>query len=85
MKTNVQKRIQTFLTSEEGKVGIKAPLTLGIATGSILMAQAIIGPTPALACGGNDDCRIGEVCGEQCFGPPDENGDETCIVTCYTP
>ena len=43
MKTNLRGKIREFIQSEEGKVGIKSPLTLGVATGSILLAQAIVG------------------------------------------
>ena len=48
MKTNLRGKIRDFIQSEEGKVGVKAPLTLGVATGGILLAQAIIGtPRPS--------------------------------------
>ena len=60
MKTNLREKIRGFLVSEEGKVGLKGPLTLGIATGSVLLAQAIVG-TPHAEAGGpcwNDwQCR----------------------------
>ncbi len=62
MKTNLRGRIREFVQSEEGKVGIKSPLTLGIATASLLAAQAIVGTTPALACLGDTDCGDGEAC-----------------------
>ena len=45
MKTNLRGKIREFVQSEEGKVGVKSPLTLGIATGSVLLAQAIVGTT----------------------------------------
>ena len=64
MKTNLRGKIREFVHSEEGKVGIKSPLTLGIATGGLLVAQAIVGPTPALAgCLGDTDCGDGFICG----------------------
>ena len=62
MKTNLRGRIREFVQSEEGKVGIKSPLALGVATGSILLAQAIIGTTPALACIADNECRADEAC-----------------------
>ena len=40
MKTNLRGKIREFIHSEEGKVGIKTPLALGIATSSVLLAQA---------------------------------------------
>ena len=45
MKTNLRGKIREFVQSEEGKVGIKSPLTLGAAVGSVLLAQAIVGNT----------------------------------------
>ena len=41
MKANLRGRIQEFLTSEEGKVSAKAPLSLGVVSGSFWLAQAI--------------------------------------------
>ena len=65
MKKNVRDRIQTFLASEEGRVSVKAPLTLGVATGSILLATAIVGTPNADACGaGGIPCPAGQVCDE---------------------
>ena len=76
MKTNLRARIREYITSEEGKVGIKSPLALGIATGSTLLAHAIISPTSAMACVRHDDCPGGrcevvEVCIE-------DDGGRTC-------
>ena len=48
MKNNLRGKIREFIASEEGKVGVKAPLTLGVAT-SVLLANAIVGATPAEA------------------------------------
>ena len=45
MKNNsVRRRIRHFLKSEEGRVGVKSPLTLGVASASVLLAQAIVTP-----------------------------------------
>ena len=38
MKNNLRGKIREFIASEEGKVGVKGPLTLGVATGSVLLA-----------------------------------------------
>lgn len=64
MKDSIQGRIRTFLASEEGKVGVKGPLTVGMATGSVLFAQTIIGTPQADACpcGGGVPCPAGQVC-----------------------
>lgn len=67
MKNNIRSKISGFLTSEEGRVSTKAPLTLGVATGSVLLAQMML-PSAAqahLECEGNADCTVeGEVCEE---------------------
>ncbi|MCE2416671.1 hypothetical protein J4G07_22065 [Candidatus Poribacteria bacterium] len=59
MKTNLRGKIREFVQSEEGKVGIKSPLTL--------LAQAIIG-TPDADAG---LCRKPEHCmpPKACRGP----------------
>ena len=60
MNNNFRGKIRDFIASEEGKVGLKAPLTLGIATGSVLLANAIVGTTPAEAggpCWTDWECR----------------------------
>ena len=65
MKKNIRSKISDFLTSEDGRVSTKAPLTLGIATGSVLLAQ-MMHPSPAdahLECEDHEDCTIeGEAC-----------------------
>ncbi len=64
MKKNLRGKIREFVQSEEGKVGVKSPLTLGAAVGSVLLAQAIIGTPQAEAkpCNNNDECGAGYVC-----------------------
>ena len=60
MKNNLRGKIREFIASEEGKVGVKAPLTLGVATGSVLLVNAIVATTPAAAgspCDDDDDCN----------------------------
>ena len=79
MKNNsIRRRIRHFLKSEEGRVGVKSPLTLGIASASVLLAQAIVTP-PAqahLTCTPyGDDCAEGEYCIVWC----DEWSVGTCI------
>ncbi len=79
MKNNLRGKIREFVQSEEGKVGVKSPLALGMATGSVLLAQAIIGPTQAMACMDNNGCAGDEECvgvDEFCW---EHNGMETCI------
>ena len=66
MKKNLRGKIRDFMRSEEGKVGIKSPLTLGVATGSMLLAQVIVGTSHAgagNACFVKADCDLAdEVC-----------------------
>ena len=65
MKKNLRDKISAFIASEEGRVSVKAPLTIGVATGSILLATAIVGTPHADACGeGNIPCPAGQVCDE---------------------
>ena len=83
MKKNLRGKIREFVQSEEGKVGIKSPLTLGAAVGSVLIAQAIIGTTSAHAWQCRDgfaheDCADGEICD----GPFTWNGHHD-IGTCH--
>ena len=59
MKKNLRGKIREFAKSEEGKVGVKSPLTLGVATGGILLAQVIVGSPQAEA---HDDCWTKEDC-----------------------
>ena len=91
MKTNLRGKIREFVQSEEGKVGIKSPLTLGAAVGSVLLAQAIVGTLPVAAgrpCdphgGDPNQCDPDEICATTyCWGPKDPNtGLLTCVGTC---
>jgi len=60
MKTKLRGRIREFLHSEEGKVGIKSPLMLGVAAGTALFAQAVVGTPQAEAwqCDDHEDCKL---------------------------
>ena len=64
MKKNLRGKIRDFMQSEEGKVGIKSPLTLGVAAGSLLLAQAVVGTPQAEAwmCKHNHHCQPHQVC-----------------------
>ena len=71
MKTNLRGKIREFMQSEEGKVGVKSPLTLGVAAGSVLLAQVIVGAKPAEAQWCNDD--------GDCHEPPHKCSVNTCM------
>ena len=71
MKTNLRGKIREFLASEEGKVGVKSSLMLGVATGSLLLAQAIVGtPAEAQQCMEDHECGAGR----KCYGPKNPHG-----------
>ena len=69
MKNNIRSKISDFLKSEEGRVGAKSPLALGVASASVLLAQAIVAPSAQahLKCipGG---CPEDEYCAVWCEG-----------------
>ena len=68
MKNNIRSKIKRFLESEDGRVSAKAPLALGVATGSVLLAQVML-PSPAQAgfeCLYSSDCDPGEACDYTC-------------------
>ena len=60
MKKNLRGKIREFIQSEEGKVGVKSPLTIGVAAGSILLAQTVVGTPQAEAwqCDDHEDCKL---------------------------
>ncbi len=55
MKNNLRDKFRDFLASEEGRVGVKAPLAAGILGGSLLLAQTML-PSAAQAHGNHDGC-----------------------------
>ena len=85
MKRNLRGKIREYIQSEEGKVGVKTPLTLGVTAGGLLLAHAIVGTPQAEAgeCvrpkpGEQDPCPPGHTC----KGPWSWNGMNhigTCI------
>jgi len=46
---NLKSKIRDFLNSEEGRVGVKAPLALGVAAGGLMFAQAMVTTPEAVA------------------------------------
>ena len=45
MKNNIRGKISEFLKSEDGHVGAKSPLALGVASASLLLAQMMVTPS----------------------------------------
>ncbi len=70
MKNSVRDKISRFLKSEEGRVGVKSPLTLGAASASLLLAHAMVAPSAQahMECDPDNPCTCGEsmVCKEWC-------------------
>ena len=75
-KNNIRGKISEFLKSEEGRVGVKSPLALGVASASVLLAQGMVTPTAQahLECVPGD-CGEGRYCMVWC----DEWDLGTCI------
>ena len=74
MKKDLRGKIREFIQSETGRASVKAPLALGITSGSLLLANAVIGIKPTEAwqeCWVNADCNepMGEVCDEHTCRP----------------
>lgn len=71
MKHNIRSKISDFLKSEEGRVGAKSPLALGVASASVLLAQMMVTPSAQahLECIPlSDDCAEDEYCHIWCEG-----------------
>ena len=83
MKNSIRGRISEFLKSEEGRVGAKSPLALGVASASVLLAQAMVTPSAQAhaECFHNDDCPEGDECIFRCDGEWDLG---TCRGTLHT-
>lgn len=62
MKKNLRRKIHTFLQSEEGKVGVKAPLALAVASGSFLLTEIMFTPPVSASVGCTLVCDAGEYC-----------------------
>ena len=69
---NIKSQIRDFLASEDGRVGVKAPLAVGIAAGGLLLAQAMVTTPEAVAqgCTVNADCPGAQQCVERCEWDP---------------
>ena len=81
MKKEIRGRAKRFLTSEAGRVGIRTPLALGIASGAFLLSQMVYTPSAEASCSSDADCGPGRTCEELCV----DRVDGTCnvrIITC---
>lgn len=77
MKKEARDRAKRFLTSESGRVGIRAPLTLGVASGILFLSQAVHTPSANadLECWSDSDCGSEGVCNFRC----EEYSNGTCV------
>ena len=85
MKNNIRSKISGFLKSEDGRVGAKSPLALGVASASLLLAQAMVTSSAqanweCLPWDPQQDCDPGEVCAFWC----DEWSVGTCVGEWHT-
>ena len=74
---NLKSKVRVFLNSEEGRVGVKTPLTAGVAAGGIIFLQTMISTPVAQAydlCSSDADCDTGYECEDRAFP----------VVTCCT-
>ena len=71
MNAKIFGRINHFLKSEDGRVGLKTPMILGIGSGSLLLVQSVLSPSAyaeGKACNDDFDCDPGESCEPVCYG-----------------
>ena len=83
MKNNIRGKISQFLKSEDGHVGAKSPLALGVASASLLLAQMMVTPSAQAhwkCIPGAGDCAEGEFCVVWC----DKWSVGTCIGTWHS-
>ena len=86
MYKRLRQKLVEFISSEDGKVGVKTSLSLGLVGGGILLMQTMF-PSPAKAgfeCFSNDECGDDEFCyfwceevGGVCYG----NWHSKCVST----
>ena len=74
MKKETRGRVKRFLTSESGRVGIRAPLALGVASGTLLLSQMVYTPSAEASCTSDSDCASDEWCRMSCV----KYGNGTC-------
>lgn len=89
MNAKIFGKINHFLQSEEGRVGLKTPMVLGVVSGSLLLAQSVLSPSAYATgheCYDDFDCDPGESCQVTCDGTL-QNGscNGTWIRKCLEP
>lgn len=78
MKKEIRAEVKRFFTSEAGRVGIRAPLALGVASGVLFLSQAVHTPSveAGYGCWTDDDCAPDGRCDWDC----EEYSKGTCAV-----
>ncbi len=75
MKKEIRAEVKRFFTSEAGRVGVRAPLALGVASGAFLISQMVYTPSAEASCMNDDDCGSDG----RCDGVCEEYSEGTCI------
>ena len=74
MKKEIRAEVKRFFTSEAGRVGVRAPLALGVASGAFLISQMVYTPSAEASCVSDDDCGSEGWCEGWC----EEYSEGTC-------
>ena len=70
MYKKIRDKVVEFIESEEGKVGIKTSLSLGLVGGSLILMQTMLPSAEAdIECWTDDDCK----CNKECLFWQDDN------------
>lgn len=82
MTKDIRSKINRFLTSEDGRVGVRAPLALGVASGTFLFSLMGHIPSAEASCVNDSDCGSGERCNTYCVQYVDgtcERWESECV------
>lgn len=63
---NLKSKVRDFLNSEEGRVGVKSPLVLGVAAGGLMLAHAMTAPDADAWKQCTTDSQCNQEAGEAC-------------------
>ena len=66
MKKEIRAEVKRFFTSEAGRVGVRAPLALGVVSGAFLVSQMVYTPSAEASCMSDDDCGSEGWCNWRC-------------------
>lgn len=66
MKKEIRAEVKRFFTSEAGRVGVRAPLALGVASGAFLISQMVYTPSAEASCDSDVDCGPNGWCDTRC-------------------